>query len=251
MLKILYIVGTGSKYSDIELRWSLRSVEKFAQCDVQPVVVGSVPDWFKGDALPCPDKFERKEKNLNHKIMTAIRGGLVQGEFQISADDHFWLKPIDFEEMPVYFREGLLPKLAAKSDNNYAKALVGTGKTLAKIGYPSWNTACHRNAWANADMIDEVQRLIDFANRNQNLAGLYGMVAWATWPNVLLSHDCDNGAKIHVLEKVVDLKYRAFSDFNKFIEDADVFSINDSAFGSNEFISFMQENFKNPSRWEK
>ena len=70
MLKILYIIGTGSKYSDIELRWSLRSVEKFAQCDVQPVVVGSVPDWFKGDALPCSDKFERKEMNLNYKDST-------------------------------------------------------------------------------------------------------------------------------------------------------------------------------------
>ena len=162
MLKILYIVGTGSKYSDIELRWSLRSVEKFAQCDVQPVVVGSVPDWFKGDALPCPDKFERKEKNLNHKIMTAIRGGLVQGEFQISADDHFWLKPIDFEKLPVYYRGGLLPTEAAKGDNNYAKALVGTGITLGKFLHPKWNTACHRNAWASADDIDKVKSLIDY-----------------------------------------------------------------------------------------
>lgn len=32
---------------------------------------------------------------------------------------------------------------------------------------------------------------------------------------------------------------------------SEVFSINDKAFGSNGFISFMQENFKNPSRWEK
>lgn len=251
MLKILYIVGTGSKYSDIELRWSLRSVEKFAQCDVQPVVVGSVPDWFKGDALPCSDKFERKEMNLNYKIMYAINGGLVQGEFQISCDDFFWLKPVDFEKLPVYYREGLLPKLVAKGGNNYEKALVGTGITLGKLGYPAWNTACHINAWANADMIGEVQRTIDFANRNQNLAGIYGMVAFATWPNVLLSHDCDAGAEIHTLEKIVDLKYRALSNFNKFIEGADEFSINDSAFGSNDFISFMQENFKNQSRWEK
>lgn len=249
MLKILYIIGTGSKYSDIELRWSLRSVEKFAQCDVQPVVVGSVPDWFKGDALPCSDKFERKEMNLNYKIMSAIRSGLVQGDFQISCDDFFWLKPVDFEKLPIYYREGLLPKLAAKGDNNYEKALVGTGITLGKIGYPTWNTACHINAWANADMIDEVQRLIDFANRNQNLAGLYGMVAFATWPNVLLGNRIS--ASKHGMKQITDLKYRGEDGFKTFIEDAEVFSINDKAFGSNGFISFMQENFKNQSRWEK
>lgn len=249
MLKILYIVGTGSKYSDIELRWSLRSVEKFAQCDVQPVVVGSVPDWFKGDALSCPDKFERKEKNLNHKIMTAIRGGLVQGEFQISADDHFWLKPIDFEKLPVYYRGGLLPKEAAKGDNNYAKALVGTGITLGKFLHPKWNTACHRNAWASADDIDKVKSLIDFANYRNDYAGLYGMVAWATWPNVLLGNRIS--ASKHGMKQITDLKYRGEDGFKTFIEDAEVFSINDKAFGSNGFISFMQENFKNPSRWEK
>ena len=93
--KILYIVGTGSKNCDWELRWSLRSLDKYALDDVEPVVVGNVPEWFAGDALPCSDKFDRKEKNINRKIMKAIEAKLVEGEFQISADDHFWIRPTE------------------------------------------------------------------------------------------------------------------------------------------------------------
>ena len=247
MLKILYIVGTGSKYSDIELRWSLRSVERFAQCDVQPVVVGSVPDWFKGDALPCPDKFERKEKNLNHKIMAAIGAKLVEGEFQISADDHFWIKPTDFRNLPIYFRELALPNFLVEN-NNYNKALYGTLRIMLESGYSVINTTCHCNAWADSRSALNAEAVFENAKDEHGMAEEYGVVAWALWPNL---HICTGEHLTRPIRWRKDLKYRGEAGFLDFIRDAEMFSINDSAFGSMEFISFMKENFGNESRWEK
>lgn len=251
MTKILYIVGSGSKNSDWELRWSLRSLDKFALDEVEPVIVGNVPDWFNGDAVVCGDKFDRKEKNINRKIMKAIEKRLVTGEFQISADDHFWIEPTEFAKLPIVHREGLLPCLVHDNANNYEKALVGTFDALLRFKYPRFNTACHFNAWANAKHIADVEEVIRLANSKRGLAGFYGVVAWAVWPNVMLAHaEKDHNMKRGMIQ-IKDLKYRGEDDFAAFIDGAGMFSINDKAFGSQEFIDYMQTNFGGKSRWEK
>lgn len=246
--KILYIVGTGSKYCDAELRWSLRSLHKYALDDVEPVIVGNVPEWFKGDALPCGDKFDRKEKNLNRKIIKAIKAGLVRGEFQISADDHFWIAPTEFANLPIYFRELSLPNFLAENDNNYHKALYGTLRVMLESGYSIINTACHCNAWADSRSVLNAKAVFNNAHDEHGLAEKYGVVAWALWPNL---HICTGQHLTRPIRFRKDLKYRGEKDFNAFILGADMFSINDLAFGNDDFIHFMKANFDKPSRWEK
>lgn len=80
-IKVMYVLGTGSKHDNQELRWSLRSLEKFCQDDIEPVIVGSVPDWFTGEFVKCDDKTLRKNINILHKVCKGIESGIVKGEF--------------------------------------------------------------------------------------------------------------------------------------------------------------------------
>lgn len=244
MLKILYVLGSGSGHDDIEMKWSLRSLEKFSLCDVEPVVIGHVPSWFHGDAIQCDDPFCRKEKNILRKMLTAISSRLVEGEFQISADDHFWLRPVDLSLLPVYWRQGIISD--SEDGNNYVKALAGTRRVLLESGFPAINTTVHCNQWCHTEDMREISQLYDKASTDP-LASKYGLVNWAIWPNVGIvkrrrpirfKHDVKLGCvPADVLKKVTDTEL--------------VMSINDEAFDSKPFVNYMEENYSGKSRWEK
>jgi len=246
MTQILYIVGDGSKNSDWELRWSLRSLDKFALDEVEPVIVGKAPDWYSGKKLACSDKFQHKEMNLNRKIMKAIEAGVVKGKFQISCDDNFWLKPTEFARLPVYAKNMRIMERDMTGLNSYGRAMQATDIRLEAYGYTRYDTACHINTWVDELDMGNVRGLIEGGNTWETLGWAYGVVAFLVWPNARLT-------RLHEAEKVVlrrDLKYRGEPEFEKFIEGADEFSINDDAFKSEKFINFMMKTFDKASRWE-
>lgn len=243
--KILYVVGTDSSHDNIELKWSLRSLDKFATDEVEPVICGFVPDWFKGEAVEMPDPTYRKEKNINAKILRAIETELVTGDFQLSADDHFWLQPTEFASLPIYYRNEFIE--ANPDGNNYARALCGTKDVLLKSGYTDFNTACHCNTWANADDADTVRKLIERADGNP-YAAEYGLVAWAVWPNVYKKH-----AILRQFVYKYDLKIRdqSYFMFKTMITGERIVSVNDSAFENPDIVNFFTELYSGKSRWEK
>lgn len=244
MLKVLYVIGTGSVHDNVELRWSLRSLEKFCTCPVEPVVVGEVPTWFKGEALTLPDRSERKEKNIMAKILAAVDARLVDGLFQVSADDHFWIRPVNLDEQPVWFREPILPEYTL--GNNYARALAGTRRLLLEAGFPALNTTVHANAWANAEHAQTVRDLCETAE--EPFVCEYGAVAWAVWPNVTVI-----GQKAVPIRYKRDIKIRdaSYIEFLAEIEDTPVCSVNDRAFENPDIVRFLSELYAGKSRWEK
>lgn len=244
MLKILYIVGNGSLHDDAELRWSLRSLDKFSVLPVEPVVVGRVPEWFLGDSLPFPDETNRKEKNILSKILGAVSSGLVSGDFQISADDHFWVKPVDLSSLPVYWRQAILP--VYEQGNNYAKALDGTRRLLLELGYPAMNTTVHCNQWVSSDDVGEVVDIVSHAG-DVPYAAEYGVVNWAVWPNVGITK------RRRPLRFRHDIKLGCVTkdELERAARSSEVISVNNDAFDSLAFIRFMTETFPRKSRWEK
>lgn len=244
MLKILYVVGTGSAHDDAELKWSLRSLNRFSLTEVEPVVVGRVPEWFAGESLPCDDPFNRKEKNILRKIVYAASKGLVNGEFQISADDHFWLRPVDLSQLPVYWRQGILPEY--RDGNNYEKALDGTRRVLLENGYPAINTTVHCNQWVHTDDFADVYRLLDSAEAVP-FAKEYGLVNWAVFPNVGIVK------RRRPIRFKHDIKLGDVSaeDLKSVTDSSLIMSINDDAFKSEAFVKYMETEFSGKSRWER
>ena len=109
-MDILYILGGGSKRDNIELRWSLRSIEKFGANIGRIAVAGVIPDWVSDEiiSIPVEQKSPLYAKNNFHNVMEAVRSGELDDKFLLSADDHFYVKPVDFDDFPL-FVAGFLP----------------------------------------------------------------------------------------------------------------------------------------------
>lgn len=245
MITVVYPVGTGSKNDNLELRWSLRSLDRFSVVPVNPVVVGHIPDWYAGDAIPCEDPTNRKEKNIMHKVLLAIREGAATGEFQISADDHFWLRPVDLSQLPVYFRQGIIPD-NEKEPNNYAKSLMGTRTVLLEGGYPAINTTVHCNQWCHSDDVPEIAALLD-RSISVPWANDFGLMVWAAWPNVGITK------RRRPIRYKQDIKLGKTDrrKLESIAGSAPILSVNDDAFLSPDFVPFMEGLFGRPSKWER
>lgn len=248
-LKILYILGSDSTHENIELRWSLRSLNKYCLCDVEPVIVGDAPDWFNGFVLTCDDKFNRKEKNIMRKIMKAIDAGLVADKFQISADDHFWLDTVDLSTLPIYYRHLVIED--NPNGNNYAKALMGTKEVLLKNGCMAYDTTVHCNQWVDANDVDKVRRLLEYA-KGVEYANEYGLCSWAIWPNLFIGKLLPSG-KIPEISLKWDIKFRKepFMEFKRIVERQPICSINDCIFDNPDIVRYFNELYHGKSRWEK
>lgn len=102
---LVYLLGSGSRYDDTELRISLRSAARhFPPSHV--VVVGECPDWMQRvQHVPTRDRYGIKEANTWHKLATAVEFGNLGPSFTLMADDFVFLRP--FDVLPVHHRGDL------------------------------------------------------------------------------------------------------------------------------------------------
>lgn len=102
----MYPIGNGSRTGDIELRYSLRSVEKFLSGYNKVFIVGRLPKWFNKDKvvyLPFVDG-TKKQNNIYAKIMTAIDNG-ISNRFMFWNDDHYLLQPLKSFQLKYYYEK--------------------------------------------------------------------------------------------------------------------------------------------------
>jgi hypothetical protein len=101
-LDLLYVLGTGSKWYDNELRYSLRSVcENFPHARV--FIVGEYPPWLRGvHHIDARDPYANPLRNSTHKLKRALTGAASLGRFVLMNDDFFFLRPVD--TLPLFHR---------------------------------------------------------------------------------------------------------------------------------------------------
>lgn len=249
-IQIIYVIGDGSKNDNQELRWSLRSLEKFArdddgQLNVEPIIVGTVPDWFAGASIRTTDPTNRKAKNMFHKIVSIVDSKLVSGEFLCSSDDHFLLRTVNFERWPRYFRNAILAEY--NGGNNYAKTIATTRDVLLENGYPAIDFTCHCNEWMDTETFPIAKELEQKSLKHPMAE--YGILPYGVMTNLALL----NPAHRRQIVWKKDVKIGNVGDEEmKRISDTEICcSCNDDAFLSAAFRSFMYEAFENKSRWEK
>lgn len=118
---IVYTVGRGSSWNDNELRISIRSMVKNTPVK-KIIIVGHKPDFLTNVThIPFPDG-PRKALNIHQKTQAACKEAEV---FVQAADDHFVLKPTDFEQ---YFHGGYIKE--KRYHGSYAKTTYNTKQVL-------------------------------------------------------------------------------------------------------------------------
>lgn len=134
---IVYILGTGSKWYDNELRYSIRSVEKNLQNYGRIFVVGEMPkflDTRRMIYIEAKDMTGNKLLNAMHKIRIACRDKRVSDKFILMNDDFFILRKL---ERVANFNMGTLKEGEARHKTKrgyYYTAIQDTIKYLAEAG---------------------------------------------------------------------------------------------------------------------
>jgi hypothetical protein len=104
---IIIPLGHGSHWNNLELRYCLRSIEKYLTGYGDIFIVGEKPDWVCNIIhIPCPDYGDKtydKERNIYTKIMTAIADERVTEDFLFMNDDHYLLRGYETSSFPYYF----------------------------------------------------------------------------------------------------------------------------------------------------
>lgn len=102
-MDVVYILGKGSPRSDLELLFSIRSLEKHMKDLGRIFVVGERPTWLKNVIyISCPDPYEKAWQNAFYKVKKACEHPSLNDEFLLMNDDFFMLKDFVGSEYPYY-----------------------------------------------------------------------------------------------------------------------------------------------------
>ena len=95
-IDIVYALGTGSGWSDNEIRFSLRSIFKNLTNIGQIFIVGEKPAGLKGFIhVEHPDEFSstNADGNIIRKVLRACQDPRVSEKFLFINDDHIIINP--------------------------------------------------------------------------------------------------------------------------------------------------------------
>ena len=146
-MDVVYVLGKGSKWQDNELRYSLRSVEKFLKGYDQVVVVGERPSWLK-NVVHIPFANARshvfKQQNIYDKILQACNADFVSNDFLFFNDDFFLLQAIQADAIPYYYKGDLVGALAGRdAEDSYGLSMSHTIELLKSLELPTLNFDGH------------------------------------------------------------------------------------------------------------
>lgn len=141
-MDIVYPLGNGSTWKDLELLYSLRSVHQHLPDVDRVIVVGARPVWLTNIVhVPATDPHRCKERNIADKVVKAC--AVADGPFLFANDDHFAL--VDQAATVPNWRAGPLQDLIRrlKVSSHYRQALANTDAALKAAGLPVWNYDVH------------------------------------------------------------------------------------------------------------
>lgn len=141
---VVYKLGTGSKWNDRELRYSLRSLSYFKDLG-KIYLVGHKPDWVKNIIhIPLGDCFlANKDANLINKLILASHDPNISQQFLNFSDDQVLLRECSIEDFIVpYYDNSLIQFLPDQKLNRWKTRLKNTIRALREKGF---STNCYES----------------------------------------------------------------------------------------------------------
>jgi len=138
MIDVVYVLGTGSRFKNHEIRFSLRSVEKHLQNVGNIWIVGEHHPQLTGvNFIPYPDKTKYPASNIMYKITRACEDQAISDNFLFVNDDHYLLQDFDAETFPYYYNGTIKEFIRMRGADQYTKQVGNTLKYLESKGLPT------------------------------------------------------------------------------------------------------------------
>lgn len=240
-MDILYTVGTGSKWNNNEMKYSLRSIEKNGK-NVGQIYIASVelPEFINPETvrhIPACDISDIRHLNIMNKVEEAILHSEIADDFLLSSDDHFYIKPVDFDNYPLYYKEEEI----RPHERQYWISVRETRAFLEAHGLPAYATNPHCNTHFNRPLYIENIDMMDAAKKLRCGAEVNHLMG-----NLLIA----SGVKPVLVRDVKVRLYNGNKELFAKIGDSHFFSISDLALDCG-MKEYLQELFPNKSKYEK
>lgn len=243
-IDLVYTLGTGSKWQDNELRYSLRSVEKNLKGYRNIFIVGHKPAFVTNVIhIPARDISDNADANMAHKTLIACSDVRVSDLFLYIHDDHFIIQPVKISDIGYYYKSRLEVTSRAFNPRHrlyrslYSRRLRNTYRFLKQRGLPTYNFDGHYPILINKNEFRRIFLPLDYFNQLFVVKSIYA-----------------NSNGIH--EQAAFLKDCKFTVPKSFVEletelkDRWVFSIADRALQGGNIQQFLAQAFPDKSKWE-
>lgn len=245
-MDIVYVLGGDSKNDNLELRMSLRSIEKYGKNIGKVVVVGKPTAWLSKEVIKVvvKDEYSFKHQNILRCIEKVVDLCLVEGDFLYSSDDHFYVKNVDFDAYP-YFYKCELRGSVNKTDPyyQYHKSLVDTRMLCKKHQFPFMNYSQHCNTHMHTAIIKQCRDIIHESYKFPFGAEPTSLIMNA-WQKTLNPPQTTKREDLKILEALTK------EEIYRQIGDRDCFSIGDSIFKYKAIYDFFEKEYPEKSRFE-
>ena len=231
-IDLLYILGRGSKWRNNEIRFSLRSVEKYLP-HARVWIIGELPSFLKNVVhVHAIDPYEVKTANAIFKLRAACREIDLSERFILMNDDFFILKHMARVEATHLGNLSDAIRDHSTKTGYYYRGLRMTQDLLVQTGiqHPI-------NYEVHAPMVIEKQKFLDLTDAFDWTEGylfrsLYG-------------NTYEIGGK-----KRIDTKVHEISQLET-LAKGDILSTADRVVLRPELQHFLYQTFPKPSRYEK
>ena len=139
-IDLVYPIGTGSTHANIEIKYSLRSVEKHLSNVGKIWIIGEQIPFLKDiNHISLKDATTNHNENIRQKVLKACDIPELSEDFLFMNDDHFLLQNFDLPNFPNYYK-GTLEDYKFKNNGWYLADLLWT---QGKIGNNALNFDTH------------------------------------------------------------------------------------------------------------
>jgi hypothetical protein len=226
-LSVVIPLGSGSTRQNIELKYSLRSIEKNIKGVKNIIIVGEKPSFLSDEIIHVPYKdCGRKQLSIKRKIEAAIQDERCTETFLFTNDDVFQLKKQRIDTYPYYY-SGELTTVREKGARH-------TENRLKALGKPFKQFDIHTPCLYTKQGFTEAMSAFDWPNEDHLIKSSYA-----------------NYHEIKGIE-IKDLKISSHLNYFRIkqeIEGRPCYSIGDYC-DFNEMLKIWNELYPNPSKYE-
>lgn len=237
MIDVFYVLGSGSKWDNNEIRYSLRSLEKYGKNVGQVWVVGNNPGFLSKEVkhIKAPD-IGSPACNHWYKVKKFFTETNIDKALYMM-DDIFFTKETDLENYPYYYNRDL-PTCPITDPDRYHHTLRNTRNELSKLNKPIISFGVHCPIIYEKDKFLNLNKLFTkFKNRYIDFIEVRSLYCNM---NDIKGEYCTD----------VKLREKYMDNWKELIYKNDCFSISDEVIKIG-IGDWLKENYPNPSKYEK
>jgi hypothetical protein len=179
-IDVVYVLGTGSKWDDNEIRFSLRSLQKNLKEFRNVYIVGECPKFLQNVIhIPAPDIFDpavNADGNIITKVLAACKDERLSDDFLFINDDHLVLQPVAAAGVPA-LHHGDMTFFGPDywKLNFWRTRLKRTMEVLREKDYTTLHFDCHTPIVFNKHLFPEIMDRFDYQEGiGYTMKSLYG-----------------------------------------------------------------------------